>query len=161
MQNEILFTERQRFNQWWLWLLILGINGLFIFLAFRELMSNNINIGLILGAIINFLFTILLFVSPLDTQIRQDGIYVRFFPFRLSFQKFLWDTIAKTYIREYSPIGEFGGWGLRYSQTGKAYNVSGNKGIQLIMTDGSRLLIGTNKPDEAIKALQQIDRYIN
>ena len=31
MDKEVLFTERQRFKQWWLWLILLGVNGLFLF----------------------------------------------------------------------------------------------------------------------------------
>jgi hypothetical protein len=31
MDNKILFAERQRFKQIWLWLILLGVNGLFIF----------------------------------------------------------------------------------------------------------------------------------
>lgn len=53
---------------------------------------------------------------------------------------------------------DYGGWGFRFGLFGKgrALNVSGNKGIQLVLTDGTRLLIGTNKPDEARQALQLI-----
>jgi hypothetical protein len=46
---------------------------------------------------------------------------------------------------------------LRYglSAKGKAYNVSGNQGIQLVFKDGNSLLIGTQKPNEASAALQK------
>jgi len=35
MNEESLFTERQRFKQWWLWLILLGTNGLFLFGVFK------------------------------------------------------------------------------------------------------------------------------
>jgi hypothetical protein len=38
---------------------------------------------------------------------------------------------------------EYGGWGIKYGKMGKAYNVSGNRGVQLEFTDGKRLLIGS------------------
>ena len=59
-------------------------------------------------------------------------------------------------VRQYKPLSEYGGWGLRYGSSGKAYNVSGNIGIQLHFKDGSTLLIGTNKKEEVEVVLKQI-----
>jgi hypothetical protein len=161
MDNEILFMERQRFTQWWLWLLLLSINAVFLFFIFKQAIGHKVNIGLILGGGINLLMTILFFASRLDTEIRIDGIYVRFFPYHFTFRVYSWDKLSKVYVRQYSAIGEYGGWGLRYglSGAGKAYNVAGNMGIQLIMNDGSKLLIGTDNSEEMIKLLKQMDRY--
>ncbi|MGL4363824.1 MAG: hypothetical protein ACRCSB_01305 [Bacteroidales bacterium] len=36
MDNEIFFTERQRFKQWWLWLILFGVNGFFLFGTFKQ-----------------------------------------------------------------------------------------------------------------------------
>ncbi|NQX76517.1 MAG: hypothetical protein HRT75_02160 [Gilvibacter sp.] len=63
-----------------------------------------------------------------------------------------WDEIESLYVREYSPIGEYGGWGYRLSfskSTGRAYNVSGNLGIQIELKNGKRVLVGTRKKEEA------------
>jgi hypothetical protein len=66
--------------------------------------------------------------------------------------------LTKSYVRQYSPIAEYGGWGLRLGLFGKgqAYNVSGDKGLQLEFTTGQRLLIGTNKPEELNTVLLSI-----
>ncbi len=92
----------------------------------------------------------------LDTVIKTDGIYIRFFPFHRTFRFYAWETLAKCYVREYSPIGEYGGWGLRYSMSGKgkAYNFSGSKGLQLEFFNGDKLLLGTRKPEEITTILQ-------
>ena len=39
MDKEILYTERQRFKQWWLWLILLGVNGLFLFGVFKQVIG--------------------------------------------------------------------------------------------------------------------------
>ena len=39
MNEEILFKERQRFTQWWLWLILLGVNGLFLFGVFKQVIN--------------------------------------------------------------------------------------------------------------------------
>jgi hypothetical protein len=165
MNNELLFTEKQRFNQWWIWLILLGVNGLFLFGIFKQIIGGQpfgdkpmSDTGLVLGTILSILFTFLFLNFRLDTLIKTDGIYVRFFPFHLKFKHYAWESLTKSYIRKYSPISEYGGWGLRYGLFGKgnAFNVSGNNGLQLQFTNNKKLLIGTSKPDELYEILYQI-----
>ncbi len=96
----------------------------------------------------------------LDTRIKKDGIYVRFFPFHFKYKHYSWDGLTKSFVRQYSPITEFGGWGLRLGLFGKgtAFNVSGDKGLQLEFTNNNKLLIGTNKPEELSEALNKIGK---
>ena len=82
--------------------------------------------------------------ARLVTQIRADGIYVRFPPLQPSFQRYRWEDIKEAYIREYKPLAEYGGWGIRFGLGGRAYNVSGTIGLQLVFHNGSRVLIGTS-----------------
>ncbi len=165
MKSKILFSETQKFKQWWLWVILVGINGIFLFGVFKQVIGgqqwgNNpmSNSGLLVIAGLSILLTILFLNFRLETQIKEDGIYVRFFPFHLSFRYYSWDTIAQAYVREYSPIKEYGGWGLRSGAFGKgnAYNVSGNQGLQLEFTNGRKLLIGTNKPQELTALLTNL-----
>lgn len=165
MDNEILFTERQRFRQWWLWFILLGINGLFLFGVIKQVVGGEpygdkpmSNTGLIITTALTVFLTFLFVSFRLETIIRKDGIYVRFFPFHLKFRHYAWETLTKCYVRQYAPIAEYGGWGLRYGfmGKGKALNVSGNKGLQLEFTDNKKLLIGTNKPDELTEILKKL-----
>jgi hypothetical protein len=80
-------------------------------------------------------------------------LYICFFPFHLSFKKMPFIQIKKYEARTYSPLGEYGGWGIRYGFEGKAYNVSGNRGVQLELVNGKRLLIGSQSPEELVKAI--------
>jgi hypothetical protein len=165
MSNKVLFSEKQQFNQWWLWLILLGVNGLFLFGVFKQVllgqqfgdrpMSDSM---LIITAVLMLILSLFFFCFRLDTEIKSDGIYVRFFPFLLSFKHYPWGKLSKIYVRAYSPITEYGGWGFRLGLFGKgrAYNVSGNKGLQLEFTDNTLLLIGTNKPNELTEALRKI-----
>ncbi len=163
MTNKIVFSEKQRFKKYWVWLILFGLNGLFIFGLIKQVIFGYqfgdkpmSDIGLIIVTILTLLLSILFFNFRLETNIQSDGIYVRFFPFQLKFKFYSWDKIDQSFVREYHPIGEFGGWGIRGFSRNRAYNVSGNKGIQLIMQDGSKILIGTNKADEAKDILKQL-----
>lgn len=165
MDKEILFTESQRFRQWWLWLILLGVNGLFFFLIYQQIVEGQAmgnspmsDTGLlIVGALL--LLMLALFASlRLDTVIKKDGIHVRFFPFHLGFKHHAWDTLHRAYIREYSAIWEYGGWGLRIGlyKRGAAYIVAGSMGLQLEFTSGKKLLIGTHQPEELGEALRRL-----
>lgn len=165
MDNEILFSESQKFKQWWLWIILLGINGLFLYGVYKQValgqqfgdnpMSNT---GLLITVGLTLFFTVVFATFRLDTIIKKDGVYVRFFPLHIAFKHYPWNTLAKLYVRQYAAITEYGGWGLRLGLFGKgtAYNVSGNKGLQLEFKDNKKLLIGTNKPDEITEILNKI-----
>ncbi len=165
MNKSILFEERQRFKQWWLWILLLGINGLFIFGVLKQVaggqqFGNQSMDNTVLLVVTGFtlLLTGFFLSSRLDTKIREDGIYVRFTPFHFSFKHYTWEELTKSYIRQYSALSEYGGWGLRtgFSGKGMAYNVSGDNGLQLEFTSGKKLLIGTNKPDQLAEVLSKM-----
>lgn len=115
------------------------------------------NTGLLISAGITLLLTILFLIIRLDTQIKKDGVYVKFFPLHFRFRYYSWAELSKCYVRKYSPMAEYGGWGLRFGFGGKAYNISGNQGLQLQFKNKKTLLIGTQKPAE----LQQvIDKFM-
>lgn len=151
-KEQVLFEESQRLNQWWIWTIILGVLGISIYakiktVQFNESLFNGSDFSLIIPI---FLLPALFYFLMLKTRIEENGIYVRFFPFHLKEIFIAWDQLETCSVRTYSPLGEFGGWGIKYGLggAGKAYNVSGNQGLQLVFKDGSKLLIGTKKPIE-------------
>lgn len=163
MDNEILFTEKQKFTQWWFWLMLIALNAFGFYSVFKQVIlgqplgdNHGSNEGLLSVTGLMFLITIFYISHRLDTIIKKDGIYVRFFPFHFKSKYYAWDTLTKAFIREYAPIKEYGGWGLRLRPNGTAYNLSGNKGLQLEFKDAKNVLIGTNKPEELAAVLSKI-----
>jgi len=96
----------------------------------------------------------------LITEVRSDGIYLKFVPFHFKFKYYPYGEIKSYEVTEYKPIREYGGWGIRYRLNGKAYNVYGNKGIQLTFKNNKKLLIGTQKPEEFYLAIQKASKQI-
>jgi len=109
----------------------------------------------IAGITINVLVTIILIFAKLQTRLSESALYMRFFPFHFSYRKIDFDTIATVYARSYQPLGEFGGWGIRWTPCGRAYNVSGNQGVQLELKNGKRILIGSQRAEELASLLQE------
>ena len=156
--NKELFSESQRFRQSWMWLLIITINGLVSYKLYKQILQQTLNINTIFPIGIMLLVTFLLISLRLDTLIKEDGIYVRFFPFHLKYKHYNWNNIKQLYVRKYNPISEYGGWGIRYGLFGKgmAYNVSGNMGLQIVFNNDKKLLIGTKKPEELKYTLNKL-----
>ena len=165
MDDPILFSEKQRFNQWWIVMILVTINIFIISVFFVQVAGNTFSVPqptsllkLAFGCTVSLIVTGFVFYIRLETLIKYDGIYVRFFPLQSSYRHFKWNQIKQYYVRTYKPISEYGGWGLRWGffGQGNAYNVTGNKGLQLEFTNGKKLLIGTQKPEELKSALHQI-----
>jgi hypothetical protein len=47
------------------------------------------------------------------------------------------------------------GWGIRYTPHGWLFNVSGLSAVELSLTDGKCVRIGTDRPDELARAIRQ------
>lgn len=156
--NKPLFQETQRFTQWWLWLLLVVVS-ISIFRPISEAISNDqpLDAGQWVGVIILAVVILFMFIIRLDTRIDERGIYVKFFPVIPKFKFYPWEEISTAVVRKYSPLMEYGGWGIRFGRNGKAYNIKGNKGLQLKFKSGNALLIGTQKAEELQKVLKNIE----
>jgi hypothetical protein len=157
--NQVYFREQQAFTQLWLWIpmiafLIIPLYDILLDTDYGKKPPTGMDDFIALFVLL--LLPLFVFSMRLKTLIKADGLYVQFFPFHFSYRHFSWSQIDKCYVRAYSPIGEYGGWGLRGFKKNRAFNVSGNEGIQLVFHDGSKLLIGTNLPDEATAALSKL-----
>ena len=165
----ILFSEKQQFRQWWLLAVLVFANAMAIGLVVTQRAGEHdagANSGSELvswvGAGITLLVTAFILMLKLEMQIKPGGIFVRYFPFHLTFRQYPWTNISRAYVRRYSAFLEYGGWGFRFSLTGKgtAFNVSGNKGVQIEYSDGRKLLIGTRKPEELSQVLKKLNQGI-
>ncbi len=168
MPKEIVFRERQKTNQWWIWLIMVATNILILYGMF-ELFMENKKQGINPLSSLDFLivFSIMLFLNALiitlrmDTYIDRNGIYFRYIPFRFRYKFYSWEIIEKAHVRKYSPTKEFGGWGygkgLRLKN--KAYNMSGNMGLQLEFYNGAKILLGTNREEELTETLKALGKH--
>ncbi|MAZ72978.1 MAG: hypothetical protein CMC70_07500 [Flavobacteriaceae bacterium] len=157
-----IFTENQKFNQWWVLLLIYGlflVSTVGILHGIATISEENLAdffIGIVPPFLILGLISAALFTTTLKTRIDEKGIYYGFSPFQKKLQLAPWEEIEAVYIRKYKPLSEFGGWGYKFSMkgNGKVYNTKGNMGIQIVFKDGKKTLVGTQHPDEASQVIK-------
>jgi hypothetical protein len=164
-ETDIIFREVQKFASWLRWVIApsMAVAVVFGMFALRQESlqppphTPQIVALIILGILLPIAIAVLFSLLKLETEVRTDGLYIRFFPFHVQFKKFTAEDLSEHYARTYRPILEYGGWGIRCGwRGGRAYNVSGNKGVQLVLKDGKRLLIGSQRADELAEALSTL-----
>lgn len=148
-----LFQEKQRFNQWWLWVLLIISSVAPVIILYKEFTSSTSTSGSLSALIILFLVTVLFVVLKMKTTITQKSIQLVYFPF-------VWktiniDDIASLEVINYDFVG---GWGIRlWTSYGTVYNVRGNKGLHIKLKNGKQLVIGTQKPEELENVVEQLN----
>lgn len=95
----------------------------------------------------------IIYTGYLKTVIDQAGIIIEMkilFKFGRTIR---WDEIEAIRSDKYRPILEFGGWGYRIGWKGVAYSCRGNDGLIILLKNGRKVVVGTQKPDELKKYL--------
>ncbi|SMB96880.1 hypothetical protein SAMN00120144_2950 [Hymenobacter roseosalivarius DSM 11622] len=105
-----------------------------------------------IGVALAILAAFLLITLRLHTRLDSTGLHYRMTPIHLQWQHIDWAEVSRAYVREYDPLGEYGGWGIKGVISNRAYNMAGSYGLQLELHNGNRVLLGTQQP----KALRQV-----
>lgn len=156
----MIFKETQKFRQIWLWILLIttalfttGIFGIGIYRQIFEgqkfgnnpMSDSGLIIVFTLVLLLNVAVLLLFGLSKMTVVIDKTGLEYRFFPFHSSTHHIYWEMIENLKIIKYDPVKDYGGWGVKLNKHGKAYTLSGNKGLLVYLKSGKRILIGTQK----------------
>ncbi len=99
------------------------------------------------GAVIGVGLPLLFFAMRLIVEVDSTRVLIRFVPFVR--REITLRSIRSHRPCTYSPIADFGGWGIRYGRGGKmAYNARGDRGVELTLEDGKVVVIGSQRPEE-------------
>ena len=154
------YREVQRVTQLWIWAIVLVPTAIAWWAFVQQVLLSKPFGGspapdlavVIIWVVFGLAFPLLILAVNLRTEVRDDAVRLRFFP--------LWSRaiaigdIRECQARTYSPIGEYWGWGIRWTPGhGWCYTIKGRRGVQLTLGDGKRLLIGSNRPDELAEAI--------
>ena len=157
-----IYHEVQQFRQVWIWVVVFALAGLVWYVTVQQLLLHKPfgirPISDILLVISGFIFGIglpaLFFFCQLVTEVRDDGIYIRYFPFHWTFHRIAFTEVKQFEVRTYRSFKEYGGHGIRFGSKGKAYTVSGDRGVQIELLNDKRLLIGSQRAEELGRAIQ-------
>lgn len=96
----------------------------------------------------------------LTVRVDAAGVHYQYTPFLNRWRRWPWSEFQQVFPRVYSPLGDYGGWGIRGLPGDLAYNVWGPAGLPLVFRSGNKLLLGTQQPTElraVLTALQAAD----
>ena len=171
--RKVDYSEIQRFRQPWLWSILItvwiSVIGTFCFVVNRQLVQDisngnsslndsGLKASLILAIVLVTALIVLFAKAKLSTQIDKKFISYKFYPLHKSYRKIAWNSVTKCEVVTYQPVSQYGGWGIRAGKNGKVFSVSGNRGLQIVLRTGERILIGTTKANELSMAINNLNK---
>ncbi len=160
------FEEVQRFRQLWVWaitlLLAAGATAYAAGTLFEKYILGALQhkptavtvqmfVAMAATAVLWGLMA-LMYAARLVVSLSRDAVVIVFYPFTREHRVPL-VQIARCEIREYQPLGDHGGWGVRVVGGMRTYTASGTRAIMLTLKSGDEVLIGTQRPTEWHRAL--------
>lgn len=155
-----IYREEQLFA-WWIYAFLAGIVSLgWGVLAWRgTLHPGGPPMSLIVGltmppALVLGLLRMTTEVTPIDCRVWYGFVptYRRSIPL---------DVVARVEVVAYRPVRDHGFWGVRTTRDGeRVMTARGSRAVRLHLTDGSRILIGSQKPEELAASLDRAIRPI-
>lgn len=142
------FNEKQTMMNGWIIFLFLGILAFIAYAEWPNIQAefSNFVFWFTIAALIIFRFLIL------RTQYDADGIHIQFIP--LIWKRTIsWEEVQYAEVISFSFL-DYGGFGYRTNFKGDvALICTGKNGLNLQLMSGSRLLIGTQHPEEIQKII--------
>ncbi len=146
------FHEEQRFGRWvWVVIAVIAVPVLIGALGAARSGVDGV-VPILVGPATVVAVLLLLALAKLVTDVDQHGIHVSF--------HLLWPTrhipladVLRAHATEYSPLVDYGGWGVRLSWKGWAFNTGGAEGVLVETKSGKRIMIGSRRAKELEAAI--------
>ena len=156
------FEEEQSFSNIWMWIPV-ALGAILIWYYFIQQIVFGVPmddppppdwIPWLVWVLVGVGMPLLFYTMRLNVYVYRRHLYIRYRPFvsrRIHFSE-----IRSCVARTYRPIWEYGGWGIRWRpKRGWVYNVSGKEGVQLVLTNGKKILIGSQRAEELAVAIRK------
>jgi hypothetical protein len=126
-----------------------------------SLLAHRWSLEFLAGLFVTLALPLMLAVSLLQmtTEVTPTEIRVWFGWIPVYRRVFSVSGIRRCAVVQYRPIVDYGGWGIRSGRDGeRVLNARGDRGVRLELTDGSRLLIGSQRPEELAETIERARR---
>jgi hypothetical protein len=108
--------------------------------------------GSAVGLLIVLLIAAFVYSIRLVTEVRADGIYVRFAPIHRSFRRFPFDEVNRVERTEFGLL-TYGGIGIRWTPDTVAYTTTRGSGIEIDRENAKSVVIGSQEPTALLQAI--------
>lgn len=144
----LIYFEEQKFSQRWLKIILYAAFIICLSVPLLSGSAGSFNLLTFIPAI--FLLAIIFFFRQMKLTLILDAnnVAYKFRPFHKKNQTIKRRDIKNIAVVTYDPIGDFGGWGIRFGKNAKAYSVRGPYGLEITLNSGKSILIGTTNPEK-------------
>ncbi len=167
MRGRVLYEERSNWP-WWVHLLILAAAATCLWTSLKALRLGDLGSlgsGPVWIAVLTATFGVVLMgafyllMGDLRTRVKLDGVYVSFGRLGLIRKRIPFEEIDEARAVTYSPILEFGGWGIRIGRRRKtAWTVRGNRAVRMDLTNGKVFYLGSDRPERLVEWIRSATR---
>ena len=96
---------------------------------------------------------VLMYGAHLEILLWDGVLMYRYVPFHVRWRTVPCSAIVRAEAVTYSPLREFGGWGIRWGRWGRAYSASGTRGVRIECREGDRFLLGSGRAQELAQCI--------
>jgi hypothetical protein len=153
----VVFREEQYFD-WRVYALIAfgaGLTGLGV--VHGRAWSIEVLLGLVVG--LSLVMVVVFFLFQMTTEVvpTHVGVWFGWVP---TYRRVVpVASIKKIEVVTFRPIADYGFWGIRSGRDGERVLIArGNHGVRLELADGSKLLIGSQRPESLATAIERAMR---
>ena len=146
------FHEEQRFGWWILAILAIILLPIPVGLLFVALLYPGPIVFLVIVILVLLLLLLLFWLAKLVVDVDESGVHASF--------HFLWPTrhirfedIKRATATRYNSLLDYGGWGVRLTPKGWAFNTGGSEGVLIETVKGKRIMIGSHRAMELKEAI--------
>jgi hypothetical protein len=90
------------------------------------------------------------------TMVTRDRLVIRWGIVGIRVLRLKTSEITGVEVREFAPLKDFGGYGIRINSEMTAYYLKGNRGVKITRTRGKPVLIGSGRPEALMAVIQGI-----
>lgn len=105
-----------------------------------------------------FALLIIMLYGGMRTAVTPDRIYVKVGLLGIPLLKLRLAELAEVKVHEFSPLREFGGYGIRFNRQMKAYFFRGNVGVLVTTDRDKKYLIGSDHPERLAAVVETARR---
>lgn len=146
------FHEEQSFSRWLAW----GLVAVVIIPAAAAVVEWLFRPGLLVPSLLSIAIFLpiaaIFFLARLVVDVDARGIQVSF--------HLLWptrhiplDDVQRARATKFSPLADYGGWGVRLSWKGWAFDTGGAEGVLVETKSGKRIMIGSRRARDLEEAI--------
>jgi hypothetical protein len=154
--SHVRFVEEQRFTQVWIRVLVLAATIVAWVAVVTIVVDGNDDewFGAVVAGLLGIALPVLFLLARLVVEVHDERIVIRYRPFTT--RSIDLDSVTAVESVTYRPLREYGGWGIKgWSRRKVAYNVRGDRGALLTLSDGRTVLLGSQQPDALAGAIRR------